>query len=427
MLHRLLTYVLLIGFSCSLLPALVRAQPYYVYIARIETDSFILAWGVTEDDFNSIGFNSTSLATARVEIPGRPTLTEEKRNWVKVTALEPDQEYRYEVFLEGHGSIGSGSVRTYPKTSNRLAFFVIGDFGNGKDEQYELADVMYQIYQDHNGSAPDNPIRFVLTTGDNIYGDKLFGFLGGGFRSKTGNKDSHWEKKFFRPYQDLIRSIPFRPSPGNHDGRAAEKSEDLPVYWDNFFIKDQPSDPGYYSFRFGGLAEFFSIDSTDNEIIDGNPGYAKGGKQEQWLENKLKEAQASNLLWKIPYFHHPIYTAGPSHPPDEKGLGHFLEHFQNYGVQVVFTGHEHNFQISDSDLTEGIAFIVTGAGGQLREQKQRQVQRMLKERNIAAWAPKRHFLLVVIEDNTMTIMPYGRDGNPLDLIGSLTPPIVITQ
>jgi len=52
---------------------------------------------------------------------------------------------------------------------------------------------------------------------------------------------------------------------------------------------------------------------------------------------------------------------------------------------------------------------------------------MLKERNIAAWAPKRHFLLVEIEDSTMTIMPYGRDGNPLDLIGSLTPPIVITQ
>ena len=102
MLHRLPKYVVLIGIWYLLLPALVRAQPYYTYIARIETDSFILAWGVTEDDFNSIGFDSTSLATARVEIPGRPTLTEEKRNWVKVTALEPDQEYRYEVFLEGH-------------------------------------------------------------------------------------------------------------------------------------------------------------------------------------------------------------------------------------------------------------------------------------------------------------------------------------
>jgi len=45
MLHRLTKYLLLIIFSCSLLPALARAQPYYTYLARIETDSFILAWG----------------------------------------------------------------------------------------------------------------------------------------------------------------------------------------------------------------------------------------------------------------------------------------------------------------------------------------------------------------------------------------------
>ena len=155
------------------------------------------------------------------------------------------------------GNIGGGSVRTYPKTSNSLAFFVIGDFGIGKKEQYELANVMYQIYNDHNRNSPHNPIRFVLTTGDNIYGAKRFGFIGGSLRSKTGNKDSHWGKKFFEPYQNLIRHIPFRPSPGNHDGRAAEKSEDLPVYWDNFFIKNQPSDPGYYSFRFGRVSRVF--------------------------------------------------------------------------------------------------------------------------------------------------------------------------
>ena len=400
-------------------------SPYYTYVVRIETDSFTLAWGRTEAETNSIGFDSTSSAAARVEIQGGSTLVERKRNWVKVTGLSPDREYSYQVSLEGHGRIGTGSVRTYPETSDRLAFFVIGDFGTGKDEQYELAEVMYEVYRERRASSPDNPVRFVITTGDNIYGDKRFGFIGGSLRRRTGNKDSHWEAKFFRPYRNLISHIPFRPSPGNHDGREEEKSGDLPVYWDNFFIKEQPSDPGYYSFRFADLAEFYSIDSTENEKVDDERIYASGGKQDEWLQDALEHAQADLVSWKIPYLHHPIFTAGPKHDSSLERLGHFVSHFQTHGVKVVFSGHEHNFQISEPEVTGGITYIVSGAGGKVRKETPQERQRMMEDRNIAAWASEIHFLLVEIEADEMKITPYGLDGRPLDLNGPETMIVIV--
>ena len=50
--------------------------------------------------------------------------------------------------------------------------------------------------------------------------------------------------------------------------------------------------------------------------------------------------------WKIPYFHHPPFNAGPRHPAAADEVPHFIESFKREGVKVVFSGHEHNFQFS---------------------------------------------------------------------------------
>ena len=45
-----------------------------------------------------------------------------------------------------------------------------------------------------------------------------------------------------------------------------------------------------------------------------------------------------------------------------------MQLFERSGVKVVFTGHEHNLQFSeDNDATGHIRYIVSGAGGQLRD------------------------------------------------------------
>jgi hypothetical protein len=92
----------------------------------------------------------------------------------------------------------------------------------------------------------------------------------------------------------------------------------------------------------------------------------------------------------------------------------------------VFNGHEHNFQMSENnDISEGIRFITSGAGGELRTGN---VQGNMKRANIAAWAPQNHFLAVEIEGKTMRVWPLSFTPVTVkDSDGRLLPlPIVIT-
>ena len=392
-------------------------QRYYTYVGDIQTDSVLLAWGVVDTNAtgNTIGRNSTSLGKATIRIDGR-TLDSD-RNWILVKGLAPDRAYPYEVQV-GNRKIGAGTARTNPVKAAKLAFFVIGDYGKGDSKQRRIADAMTAELARRSGSG--NPVRFVLTTGDNIYADEVFGFPAG----KTGNQDRHWGNKFFEPYQRILAQIPFYPSLGNHDGNESESSGDLEVYLDNFFLPEgRPL--RHYSFRYADLAEFFALDSTQNsDRAPLFPAYSKEGLQFAWLQQALK---ASTVPWKIPFFHHPPFTAGPRHAPMLEELRHFVDLFPQQGVAVAFNGHEHNLQISERNrATGGVAYIVSGAGGELRGENIS--SRMAKE-NIAGWAPQRHFLVVEIEARTMRIQPVSdqpvvvkdKDGRaiPLPLVVEL--------
>jgi predicted MPP superfamily phosphohydrolase len=158
----------------------------------------------------------------------------------------------------GTQSIGQGEVRTWAAKSQKLVFFVIGDFGTGQAPQYKIARVMWDEFQ--RRAKTDNPVRFILSVGDNIYGD-ITGIFGGFFH--TGADDSDWTNKFFEPYQPLIARVPFFPTLGNHDGNETEKRADLAAILDNFpYSEDKPA--RYYKFTYGNLAEFFGLDSTKN-------------------------------------------------------------------------------------------------------------------------------------------------------------------
>ena len=100
-----------------------------------------------------------------MKIGGR-AIVEEARNWAPVTGLQPDTPYDYEVTLDGR-RIGGGRLRTWAAKADRLAFFVIGDYGKGDSGQRRVAEAMWREFE--RRQETDNPVRFVLTTGDNIY------------------------------------------------------------------------------------------------------------------------------------------------------------------------------------------------------------------------------------------------------------------
>lgn len=397
--------VLALAFTAT--PAPPKSTKFYTYVGAIGTDYVLLAWGTTEGD-NTIGRSSKSHGRADVTV-GDHKLSVSDKNWAVVSGLAPDTEYDYEVTLEGK-RIGSSKIRTWPLRSEKLRFFVMGDFGTGDKNQMRVAKAMAEEMKKYEG---DNPVRFVLTTGDNIYGS--FGITLR-FRN-TGDDDDEWESKFFEPYEPVIAKIPFYATLGNHDGNETEARGDLAAYLDNFFFPSK--DPArYYRFNFGGHADFFALDSTTvTEKGSPRPNYLPNSDQHNWLRKNLSESQ---VPWKIPYLHHPPYNAGPRHPAARNDLAHFVELFRKHGVRVVFTGHEHNFQYSEDDETGGIRYVVTGAGGELRDGD---VRREMARAFIEGWAPQLHFTMVEIDGREMRITPvsyepvevFGRDGKKIEM------------
>jgi len=380
----------------ALMPAVLGAQKFRTYVGQLGATSALIAWGTTESSGNTIGRASQTSGRALVTIGSRTQRT--NQNWAVVDGLDPDTSYSYQVQVNDK-KIGEGSLRTYPERTGRMAFFVIGDFGNGGSMQYKMADVMRMEFERRRNS--DNPVRFVITTGDNIYADVGMSPL----ILESGDDDWHWESKFFRPYERLLAEIPFYPSPGNHDGNESENRADLALYLDNFFFP-QNKPARWYTFSFGGLADFFALDSTGNtEHGPPWPAYARDGEQFRWLVNALPRSQSR---WKIPYFHHPPFNAGPGHPASLDDLRHFTELFQRSGVKVVFNGHEHNFQFSAQDhATGGICYVISGAGAELRPAS---VIRNMEKAHIAGWAAQNHFLLIEIRDEAMSITPISYEA-----------------
>jgi hypothetical protein len=368
------------------------AQKVHVYVGRIGTSSFLLAWGTAEGSGNTIGRNSVPLGSAVVEVAGRRVPSD--RNWVEIINLSPDTEYSYSLRINGRIA-GEGTVRTEPERASRLAFFVLGDYGTGGRAQYRIAEAMRKEWE--RRAQTDDPVRFVLTTGDNIYEERFLGLV----TLQDGRRDRDWGPKVFEPYAVIRKSIPFYPSPGNHDVPAMQpglNGEPGP-YFDNFFFPSAEPAP-YYTFTYGGLADFFSTDTTAIQEDRALGTIEIGSPQFVWLKQALAHSEAP---WKIAYFHHAPFNAGPGHEADLPGLRHVVQLFAESGVDVAFSGHEHNFQFSKRDsATDGVLYVVSGAGGQLRGGN---IRNNMEHAHIAGAASQHHFLLVEIEDRTMRITP----------------------
>jgi hypothetical protein len=402
-----LVWVILLSASAT-----ARAAPssLYVYTGDVGPRHVLIAWGAARGQGNTIGRDSISHGKARLRVG--PNTVETTRAWAVVEGLEPDHSYDYELTLDG-APVAKGHVRTWPEIASTCSYIVIGDFGDGRSGQQRVAEAMARVVRERASTA--NPIRFVLTTGDNIYS-----VVPGVWLAGSGGRDADWAKRFFSPYRDTLASIPFFPVLGNHDGNESEKRADLDVYFDNFFFPgNRPA--RWYQFNYAGLIDFFALDSTANsELGPPAPVWLPGGVQHQWARKAL---HASRSPWKLVYIHHPIFNAGPGHEKERnfERMSHLLDLFGETGVQAVFQGHEHNFQVSRlNPRSRGIRFFVSGAGGELRKGS---VVRKMEANNIEGWSAQRHFLVVDAGPDRLTVTPAGdrpikpvrADGSPFHL------------
>jgi 3',5'-cyclic AMP phosphodiesterase CpdA len=205
-----------------------------------------------------------------------------------------------------------------PNELGSVKFAAIGDNGTGGQPEYEIAQQMTVWHEKF-------PYDMVIMLGDNMYGSQ---------------EPADFVVKFERPYKPLLdKGVRFYAALGNHDRPTN-------VFYAPFNMNGQR----YYTFARRNV-QFFVLDSD-----------ALDPKQRQWIELQLRDSRSA---WKICYFHHPLYSDGGRHGPSID-LRVVLEPlFVKYGVNIVFSGHDHVYERLMPQ--KGIHYFVSGAGGQLRK------------------------------------------------------------
>src|ERR687890_1239878 len=124
---------------------------------------------------------------------------------------------------------------------------------------------------------------------------------------------------------------------GNHDHDDDDKKGELPLlqtqYKKHFDLSNT-----YYSFDYHNV-HFIAIDSMLPYTIN-SPQYS-------FVRNDLiSTSQNPNIKWIIVYFHHPMYTSASEHSSDLLLRETYHPLFDQYGVDLVLQGHNHNYQRS---------------------------------------------------------------------------------
>jgi hypothetical protein len=252
----------------------------------------------------------------------------------------------YQLYILGSGLVGGVN-------------YLIWNPDYGDTEARMVRDGIYEHGQNES-------IDFIVNTGD---------------IANDGRRPNDWKHFLDQNKVDvpLVIDYPYLPVPGNHD-MAVDTVYGAPNYaavfsYPLFYVFECP-DADLFIVESDFLVDY--TDDVDNDrqdelyrewFISGDPA------NPAWLERKLA---ASKKMFKIVFMHHPPIAFSEHHDNWERPeYGNTLvekrsepiELFARQGVQMVFSGHQHNYERSSLPYAHGdgreasIQFIITGGGG----------------------------------------------------------------
>ncbi|WP_342778131.1 putative Ig domain-containing protein, partial [Mesorhizobium norvegicum] len=214
---------------------------------------------------------------------------------------------------------------TPPQVLYRYAVF--GDYGDTDLSGEKAVSAMVHAWN------PD----FILTIGDNVYAPQtLDAAVGQQYHDYIGNYQG--------AYGSGSAINRFFPTLGNHEYEEGNVTNYL-----NYFTL--PDNERYYDYQIGPV-HFFALSSNKQEP----DGRSSTSVQGHWMQDLLANSDAS---FDVAYFHHT-----PFNPSGSTATMRWP--FEQWGVNAVFAGHQHNYYRENRDDNGDGVFLpytTTGLGG----------------------------------------------------------------
>ena len=253
---------------------------------------------------------------------------------VALTGLTAASHYEYRVRV-GASTFATGSFDTAKVGPSSFTFVALGDTrqGNNADHQ-RVRDCVI------GDSGAYGPYAFLLNTGD----------------LQDANNQTTWQNFFEIESVNAtstpglgaiyLNVIPFFPSIGNHDFTQ--------IWYPDFFAPPtfNSGTEDYYSFDYGGM-----------HVLALNANVAAGSTdpQTQFVESDLLAQKNLGYPGPIVVFFHQAGVSSSNHGNDNAVKNNWFPIFQEYGVDLVFQGHDHVYERFST--INGVNYVTTGGGG----------------------------------------------------------------
>ncbi len=337
-----------------------RKGPYLLYSGDNTRMDVVWQLDITENSTIQWGNNDQYLL-------GSATTTEYDTNHMhrfSMSNLTPGTKYFYRVIVENGES--PGTFITAPDAEAKdLKFFAFGDTRDGTEIHDSIDSQIIAAYTDDPAFQ-----TFILSPGDIV---------------SEGDLDWMWDRQLFDPkfknIREVFSNLSYLPVMGNHEGTGSLFRQYFPMPF---------ADMRYWSFDYG---------PAHVVMLDQYSPFKEGTVQYNWLKTDLSE---SNKLWKFILLHEPGWSASDNNMTVQRDI---LPLVEQYGVSIIFGGHNHYYARSEVD---GVTHLTTGGGGAPLYAPNPIALHVVTASRVNS------FVEIEIQGNTLTGTAYDLDGNIID-------------
>ncbi len=310
-----------------------------------------LVWFASEDEVKKIDGHIMLPASSEFVVVGSGELFQEtfatKRGddyveWtVELTGLKPNTLYYFRAGTWGSFDMKAGIIST-PNLSDLHTFTTAPNKSASSSFKFVSAGDSRGGYDDISAN-----IGTIVEKGGSFW-------VFNGDMTNMGTMREWYQ--WFGAMAPFMEGHVLMPVPGNHEVFE-------PVYYGQFALpreEDLPEDLQEFAWSFDyGNAHFIGLNSNSEDLVVA---------QKEWLQNDLAAANEDpDIVWKFVMFHQPAYSSG-HHGSTDYVQQHWVPIFEQYGVDMVFNGHDHDYErskpIKDGQVAEdgnGVIYVVIGA------------------------------------------------------------------